>query len=102
MTLPDAVPTLPVPHPRPVLMSGFDPRARDLLWSAARALEVDADEVRALAATVARSAGLDWRGAAAESFRSAVAERAGAVRRAAVLIDDLAVALRTAAAGTSW
>jgi hypothetical protein len=69
----------------------------EVLWSASRALSADAEEVRALAARVALVAGLDWRGRAAESFREAVTERVGSVRHAAVLVGDLAAALRAAA-----
>jgi hypothetical protein len=97
MTLPVVIP--PVPVSALALAAGRS-EATEALRSASRALAGDADEVRAVAASVALAAGLDWRGPAAGAFRDAVTDRIGAVRVAAVLVDDLAAALR-AAAGAS-
>ncbi|MGF1663307.1 MAG: hypothetical protein ACFCVG_12730 [Kineosporiaceae bacterium] len=94
------IPALPVP--RSLRAPGsVDPVAADVLRSASRAFSADADEVRAVAAVVALAAALDWRGSAAGGFRAVVAERTGSIRRAAVLVDDLAAALRAGATGAA-
>lgn len=52
-----------------------------------------ADEVQASGARVATTSGVRWRSVAATAFRSRLAEQAGAVRRAATAVDDLAEVL---------
>lgn len=76
-----------------------DPAAISAL---ARALRRRADEIRDLAARLARAADtVAWEGVAAEAMRGAAQRTAGGLRRTAALHDDAADALDRHAHGVS-